>query len=304
MFGRRGGDEHQRHRRDDGVGGHPAHAAGVVDVAVTTPDGFGVLKNGFTFVAPAVGLPTGGGVIAALGGGLSNLIASTADNGTSVVWGGNVTVGSQSTTDGAANTALILATLGAGGAAASLCSSYEVDSSGNTPCQAGNACYDDWFLPAQTQLGNLYDNRVAIGGFDDNSYYWSSTESPLNAALDAVNFSFNLGMFTYIPKYANVRVPVSPPASSMTRPGTGLEEACARSRWPIPPSRQDMARGTLLAACAGPANRQKRVLQTACGSKARRKLLSKPRREKRCGGRAGMMRAGHSSRRPQLPQQL
>lgn len=183
----------------------PAHAAGVVDVVVTTPDGFGVLKNGFTFVAPAVGLPTGGGVIAALGGGLSNLIASTADNGTAVVWGGGgTTVGSQSTTDGAANTALILATLGEGGAAASLCSSYEVDSSGNTPCQAGNTCFDDWFLPARTQLNDLYDNRVAIGGFADG-YYWSSTESPLNAALDAVNFSFNLGMFTNLPKVASVR---------------------------------------------------------------------------------------------------
>lgn len=184
----------------------PPHAAGVVDVVVTTPDGTGRLTNGFTFVAPAVGLPTGGGVIAALGGGSSNLIASTADNGTAVVWGGEgVTVGSQSLTDGAANTTLIVATLGAGGAAATLCSAYEVDSSGNTPCQPGNTCFNDWFLPARTQLGLVSDNRVAIGGFAD-SYYWSSTESPLNAALDAVSFSFNLGLFTNLPKSAPVYV--------------------------------------------------------------------------------------------------
>lgn len=184
----------------------PPHVAGAVDVVVTTSNGTGVLANGFTFVAPAVGLPSGGGVIAALGGGLSNLIASTTDNGAAVVWGGEgVTSGSQSATDGAANTALIVATLGAAGAAAASCSSYEVDSSGNTPCQAGNACFDDWFLPARTQLGVLHDNRAAIGGFA-GTYYWSSTESPLNAALDAVSFSVDLGLFTNIPKSAALAV--------------------------------------------------------------------------------------------------
>ena len=153
----------------------PAHAPGPVDVVVTTPGGSATLSNGYTYVATAVGQPSGGGVIAALGGGLQNLIAAAADNSAGIEWGGVGTVtNSQSTTDGAANTTTIVAVLGAGTYAAALCGDYEVDSQGNAPCQPGNACYGDWFLPAQDQLNALYLNRTAIGGFVN--YYYSSTE--------------------------------------------------------------------------------------------------------------------------------
>src|SRR5690606_23241116 len=65
--------------------------------------------------------------------------------------------------------------------AAQMCNDYEVDSQGNSPCQAGNTCYNDWFVPASNiatptgQLNCLFTNRVAIGGFT-NDDYWSSTE--------------------------------------------------------------------------------------------------------------------------------
>lgn len=165
----------------------PAHAAGAVDVIATTPSGAATLSNGYTYLANAIGQSSGGGVIACLNGGLNNLIAATTDNSTSIEWGGvgtAVGAAAQSNTDGASNTAAIVAALGNNGGtpyAAQLCNNYEIDSQGNIPCEAGNACYNDWFLPAGNnagatgQLNCLYTNRVAIGGFNGLAY-WSSTE--------------------------------------------------------------------------------------------------------------------------------
>ena len=165
----------------------PAHAAGAVDVVIDTPAGGATLANGYTYVANAVGQPAFGGTIACLNGGLNNLIAATTDNSTNIEWGGfgtAVGAGAQSDTDGASNTTAIVAALGNNGGtpyAAQLCNDFEVDSQGNTPCQAGNTCYDDWFLPAGNnstptgQLNCLFTNRAAIGGFASGDY-WSSTE--------------------------------------------------------------------------------------------------------------------------------
>jgi hypothetical protein len=36
--------------------------------------------------------------------------------------------------------------------------------------------YSDWYLPSKNELNQLYNNKVAIGGFA-NSNYWSSTEN-------------------------------------------------------------------------------------------------------------------------------
>lgn len=161
----------------------PAHATGAVDVVITTPSGSATKTNGFTYATTAVGQSAYGGTIACLNGGLNNLIAATADNSTGIQWGGFGTrTNARSTTDGATNTATIVIALGAGSTyAAGLCSNYEVDSQGNTPCESGNACYNDWFLPAGNntgasgQLQCLYNNRTAIGGFA-SAFYWSSTE--------------------------------------------------------------------------------------------------------------------------------
>ncbi len=55
-------------------------------------------------------------------------------------------------------------------------------------CVAAKTCYDltyggysDCYLPAMNELGILYDNRVAIGGFTVN-LYWSSTDEGGNGA--------------------------------------------------------------------------------------------------------------------------
>ena len=174
----------------------PAHAIGAVDVVIQTPSGDATLSNGFTFLATAVGQSTAGGTIGALDGGLRNLVAATADNSTAVEWGGlGITSNAQSSSDGSANTATIISVLGTNGGtpyAAEVCSAYEVDSQGNTPCQAGNACYNDWFLPAQDQLDALYINQAAIGGFSVG-VYWSSTEFSANPTFAAWFQSFQAG---------------------------------------------------------------------------------------------------------------
>ena len=175
----------------------PAHAAGAVNIVITTPSGTATLNNGFTYVATAIGQPAYGGTIACLNGGLNNLIAATVDNSNSIGWGGQGTdiPGAQSTTDGAANTTAIVSTLVNNSGvqyAAKLCSEYEIDSQGNKPCQTGNTCYQDWFLPAHNfnvfggqsdQLYCLYANRVAIGSFTPNSYWSSNNYSANNAEI-------------------------------------------------------------------------------------------------------------------------
>ena len=191
----------------------PAHAAGAVDVTILTPNGDATLVNGYQYLVTAVGQPSGGGIIAVLNGGLNNLIAATADQAVAVPWSPTSSfVLAQSITDGASNTAAIVAAVGsAGGApyAALVCNDYEVDSQGNTPCQAGNACYNDWFLPAGInptatgQLHGLFVNRTAIGGFTAG-LYWSSTEFDIAAAW-TMQFAVGADLVTTKTMSANVR---------------------------------------------------------------------------------------------------
>ncbi len=167
----------------------PVHTTGTVDVVITTPSGSATKTNGFTYETTAVGQPAYGGKIACLNGGLNNLIATTTDISAGIIWGPvGVSTGASSTTDGATNTARIVNTLGTNGGtpyAALLCSNYEIDSQGNSPCESGNTCYNDWFVPAGNntettgQIYCLYINRTAIGGFN-RSAYWSSTGSNNN----------------------------------------------------------------------------------------------------------------------------
>lgn len=44
--------------------------------------------------------------------------------------------------------------------------------------------FSDWRLPSKEELTRLYENRIAIGGFVERYYYWSSTESDKNDAWD------------------------------------------------------------------------------------------------------------------------
>jgi hypothetical protein len=130
---------------------------------------------------PVYGQDEGGGKVACLksDGGIGNLIAARQDSSAGITWGGQgLAIGrtAQSETDGATNTQAIVATLGTSTCyAALLCSNYEVDSSGNSPCQAAATCYKDWFLPARKQLDCLRSHQKEIGGFA-NDFYWSSSE--------------------------------------------------------------------------------------------------------------------------------
>ena len=66
---------------------------------------------------------------------------------------------------GSANTATIVASLGAGDYAARLCSEFEYGE------------YDDWFLPSREELDILHQNQDAVGGFNKTgAYYFSSSE--------------------------------------------------------------------------------------------------------------------------------
>ncbi|KTD46279.1 IPT/TIG domain-containing protein [Legionella quateirensis] len=162
----------------------PAHAAGPVNVVITTPDGSAVLNNGFNYRNAAIGQASGGGKIGFLGGGLNNMIVANVDNSSSAIFGGfGVLTNATSTTNGASNTTTIVSVYSNPPNnypqvqyAAGICSLYEVDSQGNTPCQAGNTCYNDWFLPALNQLNCFFTNKVAIGGFNAGTDYWTSTE--------------------------------------------------------------------------------------------------------------------------------
>lgn len=163
---------------------------GTVNAVINTPAGGATLANGYTYVTTAVGQPSRGGIIACLNGGINNLIAATADN-MGVQWGGLGTLtNAQSNINGDANTTTIVAVLGTNGGityAAQICDDYAVDSQGNMPCQPGNTCYNDWFLPAgdnvtaSGQLNCLFTNRVAVGGFSSADYL-SSTELDANLA--------------------------------------------------------------------------------------------------------------------------
>jgi len=42
--------------------------------------------------------------------------------------------------------------------------------------------YTDWYIPCLEELKILYDNRVAIGNFDETLQYWSSNDQ--NEGLD------------------------------------------------------------------------------------------------------------------------
>lgn len=66
----------------------------------------------------------------------------------------------------------------------------------------------DWYLPAQDELDVLYDNRIAIGGFDTSGafptgWYWSSSE--INSG-DARDQGFNDGSQTVTGKLTGIAV--------------------------------------------------------------------------------------------------
>ena len=54
--------------------------------------------------------------------------------------------------------------------------------------------HTDWYLPAQDELNVLYDNRVAVGGFNTSGSYWSSSERHhIGARLQQFSDSTQIG---------------------------------------------------------------------------------------------------------------
>jgi hypothetical protein len=127
---------------------------------------------------PAIGDAYQGGIIAYIfgtqdlgyvTGEIHGLIAATSDQSTGIRWsnGANIPTGLTGTAigTGLANTNTIIFNLGG------TSTSY---AAGLARAHNGGG-YTDWYLPSEDELGKLYINRVAIGGFTISGY-WSSTE--------------------------------------------------------------------------------------------------------------------------------
>ena len=84
---------------------------------------------------------------------------------------------------GASNTKLITSMSGntKENCAASYCASYSWNG------------FADWFLPSDDELTCLWANRDIVGGFDDGSAYWSSTQG--GPGMDLLYESANVHIF-------------------------------------------------------------------------------------------------------------
>jgi hypothetical protein len=98
------------------------------------------------------------------------LIAATSDQSTGIRWyNGSYTVTRATGTaigTGLSNTNTIKSSQGP------VATSY---AAGLAIAYTGGG-YTDWYLPSKDELNKLYLNRAAIGGFDNTTFYWSSTE--------------------------------------------------------------------------------------------------------------------------------
>jgi len=105
--------------------------------------------------------------------------------GTSIKWYNGVfsVTGAYDTLvgSGQANTSTIISTQGSGNYVAKACDTLTLNG------------YTDWYLPSKHELNKLYVNRTAIGGFT-NGYYWSSSETTLNAPTRVWVQNLNTGI--------------------------------------------------------------------------------------------------------------
>ncbi len=90
---------------------------------------------------------------------------------------------------GAANTKLIAAACRAG--AANTISDY--DGGGKT----------DWFLPSKDELNAMFSQRVIVGGFEGNYYYWSSSQ--LNAEYAWYRSDRRYSIYNFKRNFSGVR---------------------------------------------------------------------------------------------------
>lgn len=161
-----------------------------------------------TFIIPKVGDAYQGGILAYIlkvgdpgyvAGEFHGLIAATNDLTDTIAWSSGAlgATGSGNTAIGAGSantTSIINAMANTGVFAAKSCRAYT------------DGTYTDWFLPSINELIILYTNRVAIGGFtDDTIGYWSSTgESDTKAKY------YNFATHTLTSKHKLLKLRVRP----------------------------------------------------------------------------------------------
>ncbi len=120
-------------------------------------------------LAKNIGDAHDGGLIAYCDG-TSGLLATTAENSASEVWGifaePNLDTTSKAYGSGYDNTQIIVNEWPGTATAADVC--WDLSSGGHS----------DWFLPSKDELVHFYNNHEAIGGFEttENPFYWSSSE--------------------------------------------------------------------------------------------------------------------------------
>jgi len=156
----------------------PAGATGPIgNTGATGPQGpIGLTGANGGSPAHFIGESFGGGIVFyTYDGGQHGLIASTADQSSSILWFNGTFRYTGTTGDGlgagSMNTAMIVAVQMAdnqtGNFAAKVCADYSVISAGIS--------YGDWYLPSRYELNLMHLQKAVIGGFA-NEYYWSSSE--------------------------------------------------------------------------------------------------------------------------------
>lgn len=116
-----------------------------------------------------IGESFGGGIIFYVDiSGQHGLIAAPSDISDGIQWYNGFDVRTYATNTllfkGKQNTNMIVAAQGDGSYAAKLCQDLVLNG------------YDDWYLPSKSEIKELYDQRVVVGGFA-NDFYWSSSEN-------------------------------------------------------------------------------------------------------------------------------
>lgn len=129
--------------------------------------------NTNTSTPKVIGQSFGGGIIFYLDGtGQHGLIAATADQSASALWGCyGILIGGTATAigTGQANTTAIINGCNTAGIAARICDDLVLNG------------YSDWFLPSKDELNQMYAQRTVIGNLEYRSY-WSSSEESVNYA--------------------------------------------------------------------------------------------------------------------------